>query len=171
MGLLRDPHSWFNLIRSPFLAKIKFTRFTLVYTGSHPFAPRCLFLPPLKFQFQYFQFQILSLATRRRYAMNIQRHCHSTSEQIGCPLKGGVARARHNCRQRSTLLPRVLRNRLQSPDPQLPLPASIRSFEATSSSKEEFSWRKGTFMTPRPNCWLEVSKQSTLKHRLHLDPT
>jgi hypothetical protein len=41
MGLLRAPYSWFNLTRSPFLAKIKFTWFTLVYTGLYPFAPRC----------------------------------------------------------------------------------------------------------------------------------
>ena len=41
MGLLRAPHSLFNLFKSLFWVKIKFTWFTLVYTGLHSFAPRC----------------------------------------------------------------------------------------------------------------------------------
>ena len=34
----------FNLLKSLFWVKKKFTWFTLVYTGLHPFAPRCMIL-------------------------------------------------------------------------------------------------------------------------------
>jgi hypothetical protein len=42
MGLLRAPHSWFNLIRSPFFSKIKVY---MVYTGLHRLKSVC---PPMQ---------------------------------------------------------------------------------------------------------------------------
>jgi hypothetical protein len=46
-------------------------------------AVRPLLLPFFIVQLQYIQLQILLLATRRRRAMNIRRHCHCTSEWVG----------------------------------------------------------------------------------------
>jgi hypothetical protein len=70
----------------------------------------------------------------------IRRHYHSTSERIGCPLIGGVAPARKNCRHRRTLMPRFLRGRLLSPEH----PASCHCLQALAVSKLRLRTRKNS---------------------------
>jgi hypothetical protein len=92
-----------------------------------------------------------------------------STQKRGCPRPP----ARKHCRHRSTLMPRFLWGRLLSPEPQLPLPASIGCFETTSSIKEEFSWSEETrgLKQSRPNSLVTVSEKSTQQLRKQLNPT